>query len=155
MKTKSSKIAILMMTLAIFVFSGSYIIAQDLDKGAGNCVRDFIDEDGDGFNDLAPDHDGDGIPNGQDDDYNPPLDGAGNQFGDGGNKGDMTQVRAGIRNTIMECKDQSDTEQGQMPHNGFGPGDGTGNADDKPEDGTGNGQQKGNCTEDGPVRIGR
>ena len=29
----------------------------------------FIDEDGDGFNDLAPDADGDGIPNGQDEDY--------------------------------------------------------------------------------------
>jgi len=31
--------------------------------------RRFIDKDGDGFNDLAPDHDGDGIPNGLDKDY--------------------------------------------------------------------------------------
>lgn len=30
----------------------------------------FVDEDGDGFNDNAPDHDFDGIPNGQDLDYN-------------------------------------------------------------------------------------
>ncbi len=29
----------------------------------------FVDENGDGFNDNAPDHDGDGIPNGQDEDY--------------------------------------------------------------------------------------
>ena len=29
----------------------------------------FIDEDGDGYNDNAPDHDGDGIPNGLDPDY--------------------------------------------------------------------------------------
>jgi len=29
----------------------------------------FIDENGDGFNDNAPDHDGDGIPNGLDPDY--------------------------------------------------------------------------------------
>lgn len=29
----------------------------------------FVDEDGDGFNDNAPDHDGDGIPNGLDPDY--------------------------------------------------------------------------------------
>jgi hypothetical protein len=29
----------------------------------------FVDENGDGFNDNAPDHDGDGIPNGQDPDY--------------------------------------------------------------------------------------
>ena len=33
-------------------------------KGAG-----FVDENGDGYNDNAPDHDGDGIPNGQDEDY--------------------------------------------------------------------------------------
>ena len=32
----------------------------------------FVDENGDGFNDFAPDHDGDGIPNGQDPDYNGP-----------------------------------------------------------------------------------
>ena len=30
----------------------------------------FIDEDGDGYNDNAPDHDGDGIPNGLDPDWN-------------------------------------------------------------------------------------
>ncbi len=29
----------------------------------------FVDENGDGFNDNAPDHDGDGIPNGLDPDY--------------------------------------------------------------------------------------
>jgi len=31
--------------------------------------QQFIDEDGDGYNDNAPDHDGDGIPNGLDPDY--------------------------------------------------------------------------------------
>jgi len=29
----------------------------------------FVDKDGDGYNDNAPDHDGDGIPNGLDPDY--------------------------------------------------------------------------------------
>lgn len=29
----------------------------------------FVDKNGDGFNDNAPDHDGDGIPNGVDPDY--------------------------------------------------------------------------------------
>ena len=29
----------------------------------------FVDEDGDGYNDLAPDHDGDGVPNGLDQDW--------------------------------------------------------------------------------------
>lgn len=36
---------------------------------AQNAHHYFIDEDGDGFNDNAPDHDGDGIPNGIDPDY--------------------------------------------------------------------------------------
>ena len=47
--------------------------------GQGNGVCQFIDEDGDGFNDLAPDHDGDGIPNGLDPDYVRPEDGTGTQ----------------------------------------------------------------------------
>lgn len=34
-------------------------------------VGGFVDEDGDGYNDNAPDHDGDGIPNGLDPDYKP------------------------------------------------------------------------------------
>ncbi len=37
----------------------------------------FIDEDGDGINDRAMDHDGDGIPNGQDPDWVKPGDGSG------------------------------------------------------------------------------
>jgi len=37
-------------------------------KGNTNQVG-FIDADGDGYNDNAADHDGDGIPNGMDDDY--------------------------------------------------------------------------------------
>lgn len=51
------------------------------------CVcQQFIDEDGDGICDLCngcvpqgADDDGDGIPNGQDDDYTPPQDGDGQQ----------------------------------------------------------------------------
>jgi hypothetical protein len=41
-----------------------------------NRIR-FMDEDGDGVNDLARDHDGDGIPNGQDPDWIAPKDGTG------------------------------------------------------------------------------
>ncbi|MCB2198718.1 hypothetical protein KQI63_04890 [bacterium] len=47
----------------------------------------FVDENGDGFNDLAPDHDGDGIPNGQDADYTKPQDGSGTQQGIRGGQG--------------------------------------------------------------------
>lgn len=34
--------------------------------------KNFIDNNGDGYNDNAPDHDGDGIPNGLDPDYTGP-----------------------------------------------------------------------------------
>jgi hypothetical protein len=37
----------------------------------------FVDENGDGINDLAKDADGDGIPNGQDPDWTKPADGTG------------------------------------------------------------------------------
>ncbi len=39
----------------------------------------FMDENGDGINDLGRDHDGDGIPNGQDPDWVAPKDGTGYQ----------------------------------------------------------------------------
>jgi hypothetical protein len=37
----------------------------------------YVDENGDGINDLAKDHDGDGVPNGQDPDWVKPQDGTG------------------------------------------------------------------------------
>ena len=78
------------ITLIVFLFS-SVLFAQDTtqtktniknkgevtqqaktQKGNLNRLqhgRQFVDKDGDGYNDNAPDHDGDGIPNGQDPDY--------------------------------------------------------------------------------------
>jgi hypothetical protein len=58
--------------LLLFLTSGLY--AQDSTKAADNGHGTqhgihFIDEDGDGYNDNAPDHDGDGIPNGLDPDW--------------------------------------------------------------------------------------
>jgi hypothetical protein len=60
------------MVLLLFVTCGLY--AQDSTKAAENERGNqhgihFIDEDGDGYNDNAPDHDGDGIPNGLDPDW--------------------------------------------------------------------------------------
>ena len=40
-----------------------------IEKEHTNKHQNFIDADGDGYNDNAPDHDGDGIPNGLDPDY--------------------------------------------------------------------------------------
>ena len=41
----------------------------DKEKETIDHKQHFIDEDGDGYNDNAPDHDGDGIPNGLDLDW--------------------------------------------------------------------------------------
>jgi hypothetical protein len=58
--------------------------------------RGFADENGDGTNDLAPDHDSDGVPNCQDPDWGgSKRDGSGqqqgNRSGQGGNRGQRAQ----------------------------------------------------------------
>ncbi len=57
----------------IFIFltlNTIVIYAQDSTKTTVAAqTQVFVDEDGDGYNDLAPDHDGDGIPNGLDPDW--------------------------------------------------------------------------------------
>jgi hypothetical protein len=55
----------------------------------------FADENGDGINDLAPDHDGDGVPNGQDPDWvKNKRDGTGYQHGNKLTQGDRRCERS-------------------------------------------------------------
>ncbi len=61
--------------------------AQNKGQGARTGAKGFIDENGDGINDNAPDADGDGIPNGQDPDFVKPADGSGAKAGKGQGKG--------------------------------------------------------------------
>ncbi len=151
MKTLTSTLAILALVLMVVMIGTDTASAQD--RGNGYRVRDFVDNDGDGFNDLAPDHDGDGIPNGQDPDYVRPQDGSGNRHGNpgepevnGGNKNwyrNMYQWLSGVSGDVI----------GFGPGNGYGPGDGTGNGGNGPQDGTGNGPGgDGDCDGDGPHR---
>jgi len=65
---------ILMLFSFLALFSATSLFAQDTSRvGKQEQTQqqqtEFIDLDGDGFNDYAPDHDGDGIPNGLDPDY--------------------------------------------------------------------------------------
>lgn len=56
--------------LSIFIFSNLY--AQDSTQAKikdADKDQEFVDNDHDGYNDNAPDHDGDGIPNGLDPDW--------------------------------------------------------------------------------------
>jgi hypothetical protein len=62
--------------------------------------RGFVDENGDGINDLAPDHDGDGIPNCQDEEWvKNKRDGTGNKYGkqmtEGGSRSETSSSRGG------------------------------------------------------------
>ncbi|HID39552.1 MAG TPA: hypothetical protein EYP36_08565 [Calditrichaeota bacterium] len=68
--------ALLIFSLFIGLLLSNGIYAQDSIKVKKNTVikkqhhrMHFVDEDGDGYNDNAPDHDGDGIPNGLDPDW--------------------------------------------------------------------------------------
>lgn len=76
------RIKLLTLLAALLLVFATGANAQDFGpgNGEGSGVCQFIDEDGDGFNDLAPDADGDGIPNGLDPDYVKPADGTGNQY---------------------------------------------------------------------------
>ncbi len=100
------------------------------------------------YNPLAPDDDGDGIPNGQDPDYVRPLDGTGRRLGrlQAEPMGPLAFLRfwwrQGLLGPIGVIRMSS----------GYGPGDGTGNGGVGPQDGTGYGPgaSEGSCDGDGP-----
>jgi hypothetical protein len=115
----------------------------------GNGVCQFVDEDGDGFNDLAPDADGDGIPNGLDPDYERPGDGTGEQHANQmgalnrlGQLGDGEALLAGFGLMVGALN------AGPRAGHAYGPGDGTG-AGVGPADGTGFGPGDGTGDCDG------
>jgi hypothetical protein len=58
--------------IILALIGAGWLYAQDTThtvKRGGHPKQYFIDNDGDGYNDAAPDHDGDGIPNGLDADW--------------------------------------------------------------------------------------
>ena len=60
----------------------------------------FVDQNGDGINDLYRDHDNDGIPNCQDPDWTPPQDGTGYKSGQGAGQGNAA-TQAGNRKGFL------------------------------------------------------
>jgi len=123
------RITLLTFIAALLLVLAPAAYAQDFGpgNGTGNGECRFIDEDGDGFNDLAPDADGDGIPNGLDPDYVKPGDGTGNQFKWAYAYGELFRRMFGQDVTLA-------MKSGENGH--WGPGDGTG---DCIGDGTGGG----------------
>ncbi|NLT52293.1 MAG: hypothetical protein GXX85_15420 [Ignavibacteria bacterium] len=94
----------------------------------------FVDLDGDGYNDNAPDQDGDGIPNGLDEDYVGANKGK-NKFVDLDGDGINDNAGKGKNN-----KAKMTNRKGIGPKNGTGSGVGNGNgAGNGAGDGTGQG----------------
>jgi len=102
---KLSVVAIAVAVLAFFTLSHESYAQNKSPKG--NKVAGFVDANGEGYNDNAPDADGDGIPNGLDPDYKPLNPDRGKRFGfidengDGINDRFMDEDGDGIRN----CQD--------------------------------------------------
>ncbi len=139
------RIILLAAATALMSLLATSAFAQDGDpagfgEGNGYGVCQFIDEDGDGFNDLAPDHDGDGIPNGLDPDYVRPEDGTGIQH--------QNQSRLGLLFDVFGRGFGAIALQNPESGHMFGPGDGTGTSFG-PTDGTGLGPGAGDNPGDG------
>ncbi len=151
---KKQLLTVMMMAVAISLFAiASPVYAQGGQWGNGhgdfgggaNGPGEFIDEDGDGYNDNAPDADGDGIPNYADEDYVRPADGQGNgngpgsfidEDGDGYNDNAPDDDGDGIPNYADEdfVRPQDGAGHGQGGRGpGFGHGDGPGSGDCLPD----------------------
>lgn len=138
---------ILILALGILLTAG-LANAQGFGPGDGSGDCPFIDENGDGFNDLAPDADGDGIPNGQDPDYVKPEDGTDSQMrkGQAALQGNGFFGRGlGQALAYMHAYMSEGPGQGQGQSHAYGPGDGTG-LGTGPADGTGFGPGDGTGT---------
>jgi len=139
---KQSFIHLTLVTMAIVALTALSAPAPAMAQGLGFTVGGFLDEDGDGYNDLAPDADGDGIPNGLDPDYVRPLDGTGQQFGTGGAECLSAPADAFQHKFMNKFLNMWQRMFGQVTTTttGYGPGDGTGNDGVGPGDGTGYGR---------------
>ena len=66
------KLKIFLLSIITSIFLTSNLYAQDSTQAQikdADKDNEFVDKDNDGYNDNAPDHDGDGIPNGLDPDW--------------------------------------------------------------------------------------
>ncbi|MCK9280533.1 MAG: hypothetical protein M0P71_07930 [Melioribacteraceae bacterium] len=130
----------LLSLAAVFalIFAYTNLQAQENPEPPKTHGTNFVDANGDGFNDNAPDHDGDGIPNGVDPDY------TGSKF----QKGKRAFIDLN-GDGINDNAGQGRQNKGKGTKGKFGPGNGTGNQGVAPQDGTGNGAGNATGTNDG------
>ncbi|HEX2868148.1 MAG TPA: hypothetical protein VHO03_13965 [Ignavibacteriales bacterium] len=95
--TRNFAAMLFVMLLAVLTTNA---LAQD-QTGTGKSIKHgagFIDANGDGYNDNAPDIDGDGIPNGQDPDFTGPK----ARRGHGGMRGFVDANGDGINDNALD-----------------------------------------------------
>lgn len=119
----------LLLLIAIALMA-NFSYGQDSgDNGFGTEPSDgaYVDENCDGFNDNAPDADGDGIPNGQDSDYTRHSNDTSGEYGSGSEHCDGSQNSAamsnGVRNRMNNHgMNQDGSHRGGMGHGGMNQG---------------------------------
>lgn len=145
MNTNQLLTALLFALVSVYTAAATDIAAQeapDVEHGVT-----FVDENGDGYNDNAPDADNDGIPNGQDADYernagnaanarngrnqggqgNATADGHGNRFVDEDGDGFNDNAPDADNDGIPNGQDDDYAPQGQAIRRNEGAGNGSGN----------------------------
>lgn len=164
---KKNLISVLSIAVLMAVLFSSSVFAQDNQTKVK--TKGFVDANQDGYNDLAPDVDGDGIPNGRDEDYTgSKVRKNGKGFidlnGDGINDNAFDSDGDGIPNgqdpDFVRPQDGSGQKKMNGKHsnvggNKYGPGNGSGNNGVGPKDGTGYGSGNGTGTCDGTGSKGR
>ena len=106
---KKLKIFNIMIILGILlIFSCNTLFAQQ--KQQKKTTHVFIDADGDGYNDNAPDHDGDGIPNGLDPDWTKRQ----------GRKINYIDADGDGINDLIQNNNQTELQNGEMHQNRSG-----------------------------------
>lgn len=128
------KIFTIIAVLGIFAMYAE-ISAQTTTTPPPNHGKNFVDKNGDGYNDNAPDHDGDGIPNGVDPDFKGTKvqknkfvdlngDGINDNAGKGRNSGKKGKGGYGVAGTGMKngSKDCTTPETTNGAQNGNGKG---------------------------------
>ena len=101
MRILTSAVLSILLMIGMILLASTGIQAQTCNKTGTN----FIDLDGDGFSDNAPDHDDDGIPNGLDPDYiKSAQDGTGYQNGNGKDGSEPALTRTQTQSKYMYIK---------------------------------------------------
>jgi len=108
-----NNLRVFLLVISIILGFNSLAMAQDTTKVKDKDVKKtqpFVDEDGDGYNDNAPDHDGDGIPNGLDPDWKKLKKGEGK----GKRKRFVDLDGDGINDNIAPGKSVKEKDQNQL-----------------------------------------